>query len=473
MQNHKILLRFISIVVVLAMAIAIPFAVLYLYAKSRPKVYTESYNAALQIKYDRLTSIREPKILVIGGSSVAFGIDSKIVEKELSMPCVNMGLYAAFGLKPMLDLSIKSIRKNDIVVIAPELSSQMYSDYVGYDFLLQAMEGRIDMAKTLGLSYAKGFIHELPSYVKAAKKLKKKGTITASGVYAKSSFDSYGDITYTRDKNIMESLYSEDNLPEIDSEIITDSFVDMINAFVKKAEKKGAKVYFTFPPINKLSVDGISDNDRVSFVKELKNRLNCQVIGSLNEHIMDEGYFYDSNFHANDAGMIVNTVLLVNDIKRVTNKLSVTGTKIPKPIATNGAGQIISSGTYEGYEYDVTENGAYIKGIDDTIKNSSELMIPDSIEGYKVVKIQKAAFDGSLANTIILPETISSINAGAFSGASELTKVVLLSKKLPEVGNGLLDGASSSVLIYVPKDLYGNYVTDYFWGQYEPYIREN
>ena len=59
--------------------------------------YNDNYDAALVDKVERLKSITEPKIILVGDSNVAFGINSKKIEEELGMPVVNLGLHGALG----------------------------------------------------------------------------------------------------------------------------------------------------------------------------------------------------------------------------------------------------------------------------------------------------------------------------------------------------------------------------------------
>jgi len=469
MKFRKITFPFLIFIAVIIVMAALPLAILYTYAASRPATYSTSYYAALPVKYDRLNSVKSGKIVVIGGSSVAFGIDSKLVEKELGMPCVNFGLYAAFGLKPMLDLSEDAIGKGDIVIIAPEFSSQMYSDYVGYDYLLQACEGRTDMALDLGISYAGGMISELSSYVEEAKKVRSLGGLKVSGVYALSSFDKYGDIVYERDVNVMDGMFSADNLPEINESLVTDAFVSLVNEYAKKAKAKGASVYFSFCPLNALSAESIPQEDIEAFLEKLEQELDVEIIGSLDDHMLDAGYFYDSNFHTNEAGTIFNTVLLINDLKRVAMDMTVTMTEIPEPPAVETE-MVIASGVEGGFNYIITSSGVTITGLDDNAMKSEKLEIPSQIENYVVIKIDAQAFADCSAKEINLPDTITVLSAGIFNGAKSLEKVVISSRSLPEVGNGLMTGASDKVRLFVPSGLYSNYVTDYFWGAYAEYI---
>lgn len=471
MRNKKILIKFIVYICLILLVAALPLEAIYTYAVNQPPTYKESYYAALPVKYDRLKQVEGEKIVVIGGSSAAFGLDSKLVEQELKKPCVNFGLYAAFGLKPMLDLSVDAIGKGDIVVIAPELSSQMFSDYVGYDFLIQACEERSDMAFALGTSYAAGLMSKFPSYIEEARKLRSQGGLKVSGIYAASSFDEYGDIVYKREHNIMDGMYSKDNLPEIYGDLVSDEFAKMVNEYAKKAESKGAKVYFGFCPVNQLSIENISQNEIDEFVESLEEKLDFEVIASLDDHILDAGYFYDSNFHTNDAGTIVNTVLLINDIKRIFMDMSAAADiEIPKPPAGSAEAEVISAGSQDGFNYVVTSSGVTITGLDEDGKKKEKLEIPEQIDNYIVKKIDDMAFDGCNAKEIVLPSTISVLSAGIFNDAKSLTKVFLLCESLPEVGNNLLEGANVNLKIYVPAARYSNYVTDYFWGAYANHL---
>ncbi|MCR5210208.1 MAG: leucine-rich repeat domain-containing protein [Lachnospiraceae bacterium] len=448
-----------------------PVAAVTLYVSSLPSVYGESYYAGLPLKYDRLKNTPSPRIIVIGGSSTAFGTDSKLIEKELGEPCVNFGLYAAIGLKPMLDLSASSIRPGDTVIICPETDSQMYSDYEGYNSLWKSCEGRSDMLFALKADSIPGMAGALKGFLNERNNLSSNAaSVSDNNVYALSSFDSYGDISYPRPGNIMSKAYAPDSLPDIDASIVTDDFADMINRYSLMARIKGATVYFAFCPINSLSVSDVSDEQKQAFVNALRSRLDIPVISSLDDHIMDPGFFYDSNFHTNDYGMTYNTMLLINDIKRERGDNSLASTSMPYPVAVSQNGAVISSGSTDILTYDVTDTGIIITGLTQDGKKASSITIPDTIGGSTVTGIASHSFDGSVATSITLPRSINSLSDGAFYGASILRDVILPCGALPEVGEELLDGASANISIKVPVEIYNTYMTDYFWGRYESAI---
>lgn len=465
MTPRSALLRFGVLLLCVLLLVSAPLVIVTVYSAAQPKAYSDTYYAALQTKYDRLYTAQGEKLVLIGGSSVAFGLDSKIAEQELGLPVVNFGLYAALGLKCMLDLSLDALHEGDIVVIAPELSRQMFSDYVGSEYLLQSCEGRRDMITALGSSYWKGLLAALPDHMAAKRDMAKNGTPAPNGVYAFSSFDAYGDIVFDRPENIMDGMVSEANLPELSADLVSNGFAEMINSYVTSARLRGAEVYFGFCPMNQKAVEMAPDTDIPGFLSALEKKLHCPVIASLEDHILDAGYFYDSNFHLNNVGSVYNTVLLVNDIKRVRGDMSATQTVLPKPPAGAADADVLRSGEQDSFTYDITAKGVVITGLSTNGLVAETLTIPPEIENVSVYKIASGTFRNSRAATITLPDSITVLGTALFENAA-VTEVILNASTLPEVGDGLADGAAEGLTIFVPAEAYGNYVTDYFWSRY-------
>lgn len=61
------------------------------------RYYNDNYDSILIDKVNRLKSIKEPKIILVGDSNLAFGINSKKIEDELEMSVVNLGLHNVLG----------------------------------------------------------------------------------------------------------------------------------------------------------------------------------------------------------------------------------------------------------------------------------------------------------------------------------------------------------------------------------------
>ncbi|MDE5617102.1 MAG: leucine-rich repeat domain-containing protein, partial [Clostridia bacterium] len=250
-----------------------------------------------------------------------------------------------------------------------------------------------------------------------------------------------------------------------------------INDYAKRVKKKGAAFYFSFPPMNRLALTEDSYENRLQVYNALSEKLDCDIIGNIEDHIMDEGYFYDSNYHLNDSGVTYNTKVMVGDIKRQLGDSSEIKIEVLRP---SGA-QISDSDsdkdeTYsEDFEY-VEENAGWaIIAVKDSAKGKEILRTPQYYEGKPVYKIKEGAFVGIAAKSVNIGDNITVLEDGIFSGCDNLIAVNLSVKLgvndiLPSVGDNLLNGANPNLTIYVPSSKYGVMITDYFWMRYSQYL---
>lgn len=81
------------------------------------------YLAEFSQKVRLLKETDSPRIIFIGGSNVAFGLDSERIEDSLKINVVNMGLHAGLGIRFTLSECLPYIRKGDIVVMDVEYSN--------------------------------------------------------------------------------------------------------------------------------------------------------------------------------------------------------------------------------------------------------------------------------------------------------------------------------------------------------------
>lgn len=110
----------ISLAAVLALLLLLPL-VLCLFAFALPCQYGDTFLGELKYKAARLRETEGARIVTVGGSAVAFGQVSGLIEAELpAYSAVNFGMYAALGTEVMLDLSLPYIREGDIVILSPE-----------------------------------------------------------------------------------------------------------------------------------------------------------------------------------------------------------------------------------------------------------------------------------------------------------------------------------------------------------------
>ena len=465
------------------LCVLIPFAAVASVILFLPSQFKNTFLGALEIKMERIESIEGQKIVIIGGSSVPFGIDSKQMEKMLGMPVVNFGLYATLGTKLMLDLSRDYIKEGDIVVIAPETDAQTYSLFFGAEAAWQAADADLSLLPKIAKDNFGAMLGGAWRY--AAQKLKyslSAHSLDPEGVYNASSFDEYGDIIYPRDYNKMELMYDSSLEIRLSKDIVSREFIDYVNEYVESANKKGAKVLFSFAPMN---MDALSADVTLEMIAEFESfiaeNFASELISDPNAYIYESGYFYDSNFHLNNAGAVMHTANLAHDIADALDMEIIIDYEAPDmPEIPADIEPEFPTDYDENEKYFVFEEhkvggelrGYNIVGLTELGKAQASLTTPVAYNGMRVYNIKEGAFTGSVAAVdIYVTENIASIGDGAFAGAESLKKVHILADDpntttVNNITMGLLSGLASGAKFYVSSASYDEYISNYFWGPY-------
>ncbi len=463
----KIFKNIIIIVLVIAAVLAPMMTVIGIVLFTEP-VYQNSFVGVLDEKFERLTSIEEDKVIVIGGSSVAFGLDSALMEEYVGMPVVNFGLYAAIGTKAMLDLSRPGINEGDVVILAPELDAQTLSMYFSSENTLMALDGDYSMVRYIRgdnkLSLLGG------AWGHAVKKLEYILTEAPdpAGIYNADSFNEYGDVKPgLREENVMPLYYDQSNIIDLSSDILSAEFADYLNEYIHYCESRGASVYFTYCPINEMALANGKDEAEISkFMSYLKSEIDCEFISVIDSYIMEAGYFYDTNYHLNDAGVIKRTKLLTEDILLALGRLRPVDIEVPAPPALPEF-EVRYSGDDENakyFLYEQMENGAMkIIGLSELGKAESSLTVPLGADGYKITHIGDGAFAGtSLKELTVTADTnLRKFVDGSFRACS-VTDVWIYYVFTSEAEKLAPAADFYGVTIHVPAD--SSYSTDYDWG---------
>ena len=209
----------------LGIFIAVPL-LLAVWGFALPAQYSSTFLGELPAKRALLAAeSNKPRLILVGGSAAAFGVDSTLLAKELpDYHPVNFGLYAALGTRVMLDLSINELRAGDLVIVMPEQQQQALSDTVGVAALWQAVDGDFS---ALGCLHARDFgpmLGSFPRFAAAKFRYFLTGAPETDGVYRRDSFNAAGDLASPLCKaNIMPEGYDptmpirfETALPEAD-----------------------------------------------------------------------------------------------------------------------------------------------------------------------------------------------------------------------------------------------------------------
>ncbi len=467
-MKNKII-KFVAVLLCAAVVIA-PFIVTFAVSVKSPSQYSQSFFAGLKLKHDRLTSLEGNRLVLIGGSNLAFGIDSELLEEYIGLPVVNYGLYAALGTKAMLDMAKPHIKEGDIVLICPEEDAQTYSLYYNGLNMWYSLDSDYSMLKAVGASNYDELVAALPEFAALKREAAIRGTEMQSGIYALSSLNEYGDIQVERAYNTMVDFGKSQAIP-LNSSLVTDEFTDYLNDFANALEKKGAEVWFGFSPVNSIAVT--SDEEEIDeFYQALDDKLDFPIISDIYDYILDEGYFFDTNFHMNSVGMLHRTALLAEDICRKLNKTEdIDFQKYDPPERPINWQQADSTeedtANAANFVFEETKDGMVIVGLTEAGAKAERLVIPNTYQEKAVVSIAANAFATSRVLTcLVIPAGSSAkqLSEGAFAGCETLERIeVGIEPSLLTATELTFKGASASCCIYVEEELFSSYVTHYFW----------
>ena len=124
--------KFIYGLIVLSVMVTAVFAVLLFAIPADKNSYLCEYNKKVKI----METTPGPRLILIGTSTLAYGVDSKQVADSLGIRVVNMGLHGGIGMRYCLDDQLKYVRKGDYVFISPSYISDLIDGGNGKDTTL-------------------------------------------------------------------------------------------------------------------------------------------------------------------------------------------------------------------------------------------------------------------------------------------------------------------------------------------------
>ncbi len=309
--------RFIRNLISAALVVSIILISVFAVGQLIPNQYVKSYTGALSDKYDMYTAPdREPSVILVGGSNLGFGANCKRATEELGMDVINIGLHAGLKRDFELNLAKTNVLKGDIIVLALEYSAYI-EDPMAESTTWYAVDGDMKVIKLIPWGERFNLLRYYPFYLI----MKVKDAVInpfpepSSEAYSREYFNEYGDLVYPRPKNLRTPEQIVRSI-HIDKEHVSDESIESLKEFNVYCEGKGAKVYFSSPSVDELSVI-TTEKDIAEFEKYITESTGIEMISETEEYILPTEMFYDTNYHLNDAGVEKRTDLLIDDLKKV------------------------------------------------------------------------------------------------------------------------------------------------------------
>lgn len=275
----------------------------------------QNYFAATIDKHELLNSQPGPRMIFVGGSNVAFGIDSEYIAQQLNFNPVNMGLHAGLGLEFMLKEVEASLKPGDLVIVSLE-----YEHFVDLqphlpERLFSTLDSRPANLQFVPYYYAPELSDSFLNYIGSMLRMTKKiaaGQVESEPVYRRGGFDSYGDVIshFNADgRNLSNDTAVIDATPQS----IQDA-LQVLNNFNEIAESRGARVVYSYTPFLERLFEQNANN--IQLIEQTMNdRSEFMIIDSPEDLALPDHYFFDSAYHLNQKGVRFRATHIANSLK--------------------------------------------------------------------------------------------------------------------------------------------------------------
>ena len=251
------------------------------------------------------------KIILAGGSNLAFGINSEKLEKEFGVPVVNLGLHAGLGVRFILNELKHLIQENDIVFLSFEY-------FLSLDGSYDLKKHTSDIFPVARNYYKSNYYSNLKlNFEKKHKVFKsifsdKNQNLVADSIYLRDAFNKFGDAVGHLNKRSPKELKDRRKMSPKKWDAVKE-----INEFYEYTLERNVKVYFVFPNYPAKEFEKNKDVIK-SLEQDLKENLLVEILGYPGDFVFLDNYFFDTVYHLNKEGRKLRTEQLIKVIKNST-----------------------------------------------------------------------------------------------------------------------------------------------------------
>jgi len=281
------------------------------------RAQSQSFFASTRDKHARAQAAQGPRMLFVGGSNVAFGMDCEQVRQRTAYEPVNLAVHASVGMDFMLSEGLSVARPGDVVVVSLE-----YGHLAGYmpegkdlRALMHILLLRPQNARYLSCASSHAARQRLlvqPHRAPAARGPNPRARPDVRAAYRRDCFDLYGDVVRHRSMCFTPDRHERGRHAHGVEARVVDA-VKRLNRFHAACQARGAFAFYVYPPIPDTSLAsgcaGIMRTDRV-----LRERLTMPVLNRPGDVAWPLERFYDTCYHLTGEAATRRTDLLLESL---------------------------------------------------------------------------------------------------------------------------------------------------------------
>ena len=305
----------VQILLIIGIAVFIEAIPIFVIPKDNNQYLCE-YNEKIKL----LENTPQPRIIIVAGSNVAFGIDSKRIADSLKKNVINFGLHA--GLQRFIYDDLKQyVQPGDIIVMQMEyglLCGNGNGETETLSNLMIATDWHNVSSLTLGqwesvLSglprNAFGNVKRLAKVVLHRQPTFDKPEATEVCDYCKSGFNEFGDEVSHWTLKSHTTKYPK---PTPKSSKINPKMVEWLTETINSYEQSGGKVVMLPPVCIKSHLEALSS---VAVTDSTLSKIGHPYLATPEFMSVDDSCFFDTGYHVNKAGVDQNTGKIIGILR--------------------------------------------------------------------------------------------------------------------------------------------------------------
>lgn len=280
------------------------------------------YLAAAIDKEKLLKNTPSPKMVLVGGSNLAFGLDSARLHAAFKMPVVNMGLHGGVGLKFMLDQVAPYLGEGDILVMVPEYQHFVGDSFFGGEPLIEVAAVTRRWSHLVGmppLNLTKAALNGNSIFDKPITVLMEKLHLTQANQarpgalrYSRSGFNGYGDeVAHLVLPN--KKLYGGVVL----TNDINQNALKYIKAYNAARSTAGVTILMVYPCLEQSYYQ--RNAEAIAAIAGALKEAGIQTLSAPQDFVYDNGMFFDTIYHMNAKGRELRTGRMIETLRGALN----------------------------------------------------------------------------------------------------------------------------------------------------------
>lgn len=277
---------------------------------------TELHWSEIQHRKSEIAAqVQGPRLLLVGASGTFYAIRADVLQRELGVPTVNLGLQAGFGLRYILGRSKMDIRRGDTVLLTVEyglLKSKPDYTVAALDYIFSVDRGylaTLPLAERISLPLGMSPVKTMGETLKnPGRKRNRQDSLRLVGPL--------GDGLYGKASPTAKMLKAIRTPDVFDSRGPNEEGLRAIRDYADWCRNEGVRLILTYPAYAHLwDVDKPAAHSFMDLLVAAYSKLGVPVVGNPYEYVYDGSWFYDTRYHLKRRYSEISTMQRAKELR--------------------------------------------------------------------------------------------------------------------------------------------------------------